>query len=188
MFLRIILTIFFILALSDFAFAMSTEVGDVENFGEFVSEIWAWASQIIFGVSIITIIVGGIVLMLSGDDERNVNIGKTIIKSALFSSVLIAFSAVLLKVLHKPTINIDGPAKLSDASMVVSNIIYYLLGIVGGIAVIALIIGGLRLISSGGDFEKTRSAKNSVKFAVLGLIVSLTSFVVLKFVISPFTN
>lgn len=176
------------ISISEPAFAESTEIGNVDNFGQFVSEIWAWASQIIFGVSVVTMIIGGIVLMFAGDDERNIDTAKTIIKGAIFSCILVTFSAVLLKVLHKPTNALNEPPSLSNASKAVSNVIYYLLGITGGIAIIALIVGGFRLISSGGDYEKTRNAKKSVKFAILGLIVALSSFVLLRLVIVPFVT
>jgi len=56
--------------------------------------------------------------------------------------------------------------------------------IVGVAAVIMIIIGGLRYVISGGDSGNVSSAKNTILYAIIGLvIVALAQFVV-KFVLT----
>jgi hypothetical protein len=51
--------------------------------------------------------------------------------------------------------------------------------VVGVIAVIMIIVGGLRYITSGGDAGKVGTAKNSIIYAIVGLvIVALAQFIV----------
>lgn len=51
--------------------------------------------------------------------------------------------------------------------------------VVGVIAVIMIIVGGLRYITSGGDASKVGTAKNSIIYAIVGLvIVALAQFIV----------
>lgn len=63
----------------------------------------------------------------------------------------------------------------------VTNTILYIVGI---IAVIMLIIGGIKYVISGGDSKKVTDAKNTVLYAIIGLIISFLAFAIVNFVIS----
>ena len=63
----------------------------------------------------------------------------------------------------------------------VTNVILYIVGIV---AVIMLIIGGIRYIVSGGDSKKVTDAKNTVLYAIIGLVICFLAFAIVNFVIS----
>ena len=63
----------------------------------------------------------------------------------------------------------------------VTNTILYIVGI---IAVIMLIIGGIKYLLSGGDSKKVTDAKNTVLYAIIGLVVCFLSFAIVNFVIS----
>ena len=63
----------------------------------------------------------------------------------------------------------------------VTNIILYIVGI---IAVIMLIIGGIKYVVSGGDAKKVTDAKNTVLYAIIGLVVCFLAFAIVNFVIS----
>jgi hypothetical protein len=60
--------------------------------------------------------------------------------------------------------------------------------IVGVIAVIMIVIGGLKYITSGGDSGNVSSAKNTILYALVGLvIVALAQFIV-RFVLGQATS
>jgi uncharacterized membrane protein len=60
--------------------------------------------------------------------------------------------------------------------------------IVGVIAVIMIIVGGLKYITSGGDSGNVSSAKNTILYALVGLvIVALAQFIV-RFVLGQATS
>lgn len=63
-----------------------------------------------------------------------------------------------------------------------------LLFIVGAISVIMLIIGGIRYTTSMGDSTAVTAAKNTILYAVIGIIISLLAFAVVNFVIGSFAN
>ena len=63
----------------------------------------------------------------------------------------------------------------------VTNTILYIVGI---IAVIMLIIGGIRYVTSGGDAKKVTDAKNTVLYAIIGLVIAFLAFAIVNFVIS----
>jgi cytochrome bd-type quinol oxidase subunit 2 len=68
----------------------------------------------------------------------------------------------------------------------IRNITNTLLLVVGVVAVIMLIIGGLRYILSGGDEAGTRSAKDTILYSVIGIIVALLAYAIVNFVIGRF--
>lgn len=63
----------------------------------------------------------------------------------------------------------------------ITNTILYIVGI---IAVIMLIIGGIKYVVSGGDSKKVTDAKNTVLYAIIGLVVSFLAFAIVNFVIT----
>ena len=63
----------------------------------------------------------------------------------------------------------------------ITNTILYIVGIV---AVIMLIIGGIKYVISGGDAKKVTDAKNTVLYAIIGLIITFLAFAIVNFVIS----
>ena len=63
----------------------------------------------------------------------------------------------------------------------VTNVILYIVGI---IAVIMLIIGGIRYVVSGGDAKKVTDAKNTVLYAIIGLVICFLAFAIVNFVIN----
>ena len=79
----------------------------------------------------------------------------------------------------------DGcPADLfgdTGAFRQVTNTILYIVGI---IAVIMLIIGGIKYVVSGGDAKKVTDAKNTVLYAIIGLVIAFLAFAIVNFVIS----
>lgn len=61
----------------------------------------------------------------------------------------------------------------------ISTIVDILSWIVGVISVIMIIVGGFRYITSGGASDKVTSAKNTIIYAIIGLIiVALAQFIV----------
>ena len=116
----------------------------------------------------------------------------------LFSSYVIAASTVLLLDLaqaHAVGTITDGagaargqqqPNDLFGDSGVFSKISSVLLFIVGAIAVIMIVIGGLRYVISGGDASQVQSAKNTILYALVGVIVAILAYAAVNFVIGSF--
>lgn len=75
------------------------------------------------------------------------------------------------------------PANLFGKTGVFSRITDTLLFGVGIISVVMLVYGGLRYIISGGDNKKVTDAKNTVLYAIIGLIIAFLSYAIVHFVI-----
>lgn len=71
-----------------------------------------------------------------------------------------------------------------QASSMVRPIITTTLTILGAIAVLMIIVGGIMYTISAGDPGKTKKAKDTVLYSVIGLVVALLSYGIIEFVIS----
>lgn len=79
----------------------------------------------------------------------------------------------------------DGmPAELIGDNGVFSRLTNTILLVVGLISVIMLAYGGLRYILSGGDSKKVTDAKNTILYAIIGLIISLLAYAIVHFVLN----
>lgn len=61
-----------------------------------------------------------------------------------------------------------------------------LLFIIGAVSVIMLIIGGIRYTVSAGDSSAVTAAKNTIMYAIVGIIVAILAYAVVNFVITSF--
>jgi hypothetical protein len=84
----------------------------------------------------------------------------------------------------------EGAAQ-QDAQTRVTGIIEDVINIfslvVGVIAVIMIIIGGLKYITSGGDSGNVTSAKNTILYAIVGLIIVALAQIIVRFVLGRIT-
>lgn len=76
---------------------------------------------------------------------------------------------------------------LFGANGVFKTITNVLLYVIGAISVIMLIIGGIRYVVSGGDSNAVTAAKNTILYAVIGIIVAILAYAVVNFVITSFS-
>lgn len=68
----------------------------------------------------------------------------------------------------------------------IRNITNTLMLIVGVIAVIMVIIGGIRYALSGGDENGVKTAKDTILYAVIGIVVAMLAYAIVNFVINRF--
>ena len=59
--------------------------------------------------------------------------------------------------------------------------------IIGAVSVVMLIIGGIRYTTSQGDSSAVTSAKNTILYAVIGLVVAILAYAIVNFVVDRLT-
>ena len=77
----------------------------------------------------------------------------------------------------------DAETKTQEFITNLLNLLFFAIGI---IAVIMIIIGGIRYTTSNGDSSQITGAKNTILYAVVGLIVALLASAIVNFVIGRF--
>ena len=89
----------------------------------------------------------------------------------------IADGAACAKSRSQPTTLFEGNTS------VFNRITSILLFVVGAIAVIMLIIGGIRYVVSGGQKEKVTNAKNTILYALVGLLIAIFANAIIQFIL-----
>jgi len=104
----------------------------------------------------------------------------------LFSLAFSAAAQQYGRGLEAPPISGIAPARENLPDVIVRWVNYFLV-IVGLVAVVFLIWGGVQYIISAGQEEKIESAKKTITYAILGLLVIGLAAVIVNFVIRAFT-
>jgi len=74
----------------------------------------------------------------------------------------------------------------SSSNDLAKNIINTLLYLVGALSVIMIIVGGIMYATSAGDAGQVTKAKQTLTYAVVGLVVSFAAFAIVKYAVSLF--
>ena len=78
--------------------------------------------------------------------------------------------------------------KVGDGGSLVKDAVNVILWIVGILSVIMLVWGGIKYTTSAGDSNKVTSAKNTIIYAVIGLIIAILAYAIVNFVIEKIGN
>lgn len=69
---------------------------------------------------------------------------------------------------------------VGSAARMITNTIMY---IAGALAVIMIVVGGIQYVTSNGDGNKITAAKNTIMYAVIGLVVAIVAYAIVNYVI-----
>lgn len=84
----------------------------------------------------------------------------------------------------KASVDEVGGSDASGLPETIKNTINILLYVAGVIAVIIIVIGGIRFVTSEGDANSANKAKNSVVYAAVGLVVAVIAYAIVNLVLS----
>jgi len=68
------------------------------------------------------------------------------------------------------------------------NISQFILGIVGSLALLFFVYGGITFLTSAGSAERIAQGKRTLIAAVIGIAIVMGSYVVINFIVSPFIS
>ncbi len=123
--------------------------------------------------------------------KRNLQTLIIAIGLALGLGTFLAAPAGAINVFNDKTCPADSTSAVCKASgdtvqSPVRNVISTLLIAIGIISIIMIIIGGIRYTLSNGNSAQIESAKNTVLYAVVGLIVAMLAYTIVNFVVGQF--
>ncbi len=76
--------------------------------------------------------------------------------------------------------NLNGGNNLEGTVTNVINVVLYVVGI---LAVVMVIIGGVKYTTSGGDQAAVTSAKNTILYGIIGLVIAILAYAIVNFVV-----
>lgn len=67
---------------------------------------------------------------------------------------------------------------------ILNLIINVALGVIGFVAVVMIIMGGIQYTTSSGDAAKVTKAKNTILYGIVGLVIALLAFAIVNFILN----
>ena len=117
---------------------------------------------------------------------------KTIAKSLIIAFALIGISLPTSPVFANAC-DSSLPADVREAngcnsskdnlSPAIQGIINGVIGILSIIAVVFIVVGGVQYMTSGGDSGKVKTAKNTILYALIGLVICVLAFAIVNWLI-----
>ena len=77
----------------------------------------------------------------------------------------------------------SGAGDSAEFSGVIVGIINGIVGVLGIVAAIFIVVGGVNYMTSQGDPGKTKKAKDTILYATIGLIIAALAFAIVNFVV-----
>lgn len=81
-----------------------------------------------------------------------------------------------------------NPGNTTDLPGMIKTIINVLLFVIGAVSVIMIVVGGIKYTTSNGDSNAVKSAKDTILYAIIGVVVSLLAFAIVNFVVTYFAK
>ena len=89
-----------------------------------------------------------------------------------------------VKCLFGTYVNADGDTKNCIFTTIIDTVLF----LIGAICVVMIIYGGVRYTISGGESGAVTNAKNTILYAVVGLIIAVLAYAIVNFVIGRLTQ
>ena len=76
------------------------------------------------------------------------------------------------------------PDNVTEDDGLIKKVVNLLLWAIGIVSVIMIIIGGIRYATSNGDSNQVTAAKNTIMYAVIGLVIAIFAYAIVNFVLT----
>ncbi len=142
------------------------------------------AMQLTIGtLAVVFIVIGGILYITSAGDQNRMTAAKGAFTAAIIGLAIAIAAPSFLREIYKILNAKDVPgsvAKSPTIAQIVTNVLEFLLGIAGTIALIALIIGGIMYLAAGGDESRLDAGKKIFTNAIIGIVIIMISLVIVQ--------
>lgn len=154
-----------------------------------LSNVLTTVQGIVAILAVTMIVIGGIIYITSAGDPGRVQLAKTAVTAALIGLAIAVAAPTFLREIYNILGSTSTPAAAAGSkslSQILQKTLEVLLSIIGTLSVLMLVIGGVMYMTSGGDSTRTDTAKNTIKFAITGLVVAILSLVIVKTIVGLF--
>lgn len=148
-----------------------TELGEVSTFGDLISLIWAYGSNVIIALAIFFIVLGAFFYIASAGNQERAEEGKEMIYGSLMAILIIVLSGVLIRVLHQPAEGTVG--MLSEVPKVIGNATNILVGLIGAFSFLMLVYAAFLYLTGRGQHGKITKAHRAFAYSIYGLIIGV---------------
>jgi|GEM_PF-3273900 hypothetical protein len=127
-------------------------------------------------ISVLGIVIGGTLYVISAGNEQRAAQAKRIIAFSIIGLIIVLIRVVIIMLIYG-WLGTPVPSTIPHTSVtfetIIRNIIIFLQAFLAAVATLLIIIGGFMYITSVGDEQKTGKAKQTIFAALIGLFVAL---------------
>lgn len=95
----------------------------------------------------------------------------------------VGYSGVYPNCLPNTQISIKSLPQVSTDSSEIKLVLNILFGVIGGISLLIITLSGFRYIISRGEPQEIAQAKNTIIYALIGMVIALLAFSIVNFVV-----
>lgn len=153
---------------------MQTELGQVNNFGEFISLLWSFGSRVIVAFAIFFIVLGAFYYIASAGDDEEIQQGKEMIYGSLIAIAIVLLSGVMIRILHQPAQGVAST--LSEIPRVIGNATNILISLIGAFSFLMLAYAGFMYLTGKGERDRILKAHRAFAYSIYGLIIGVLAY------------
>jgi hypothetical protein len=139
--------------------------------------------NIVVILALVFLVIGGLLYITSAGNDKRISAAKACITAALVGLAIVMIAPSFLKEIGGVLGWTDLPSQASGAlslTEIATNVLNFLLGIIGILAIIMFLVGAVMYLTSAGDDKKAGTAKDIVKYAIIGMIVTFSALVIVR--------
>jgi Type IV secretion system pilin len=148
-----------------------------------LDQVMGTLRNIVVILALVFLVIGGLLYITSAGNDKRINAAKAAITAALVGLAIVMIAPSFLKEIGGVLGWTDLPSQASGAlslTQIATNVLNFLLGIIGILAIIMFLVGAVMYLTSAGDDKKAGTAKDIVKYAIIGMIVTFSALVIVR--------
>ncbi|MEK9173713.1 MAG: hypothetical protein AAB845_00410, partial [Patescibacteria group bacterium] len=162
------------------SFPAPTQYTTVEDF---LTSVIGFVRNIVVILALVFLVIGGLLYITSAGNEKRIGAAKAAVTAALIGLAIVMVAPSFLKELST-VLGWNGPltgdANVLTLTEIATNVLNFLLAIIGILAIIMFLVGAIMYFVSAGDEKRATTGKNIVKYAIIGIIVTFSALVIVK--------
>ena len=159
---------------------------NMDNLKAVLTSLLNHLAGVIVLISIIFIVIGGLMYMMSSGDEKMITRAKNTITGATVGLAIALAAPTFLKeiitILGGPATG--NPDDLVNNALTVKaialGVLKFLLSVAGIIAIISLVVGGSTYLTAYGDEKRLDKGKSIVTYSIIGFAIILAALVIVN--------
>ena len=178
-----------------------TGLNNIQGQEALSGSIWTIVVNVLDNITVLAayliigyIIYGGYLYLLSGGESNKVVTGKKAIIHGITGLAIVSLANIIMNTIRLVLLQDDKSLvdcvsqKCIQPEDLFTNSIHWVIGISSLVAVIFIIYGSILFITSSGDSNKIKKAKDTITYAVIGLIIVGLAEAIVLFVTNILNN
>lgn len=109
-----------------------------------------------------------------------------------YKRIMILSTVLILLLVYANTvlaaIPVENPIEAQSVPALVNSIVRTILGMVGALALFMFVYGGMLWMTSAGNTQRIEKGKETLTWAVIGLIIIFASYAILNFIFTALSG